>query len=102
MIASFVIFLFSKEIFESFSAERKMDWENATRYCFEKGGRLPSVDKIELSYNYSKKGARGIFKPIVYWTRDDIDIQKAMSFDYKSGLSYLDFKLRELNVICVK
>ena len=99
---SLAVALVAKEDFHSFAAKQKMDWDNAVRFCLAKESRLPSLDKIELSYKYQKKGVASVFGKKTYWTRDDVDLESAMSFDYASGRSYIDFKLRRLGVVCVK
>lgn len=93
---------FSAEKFQSVQANSSMSWHQAVRFCFNIGGRLPNVDQVELAYRYKKTGIDVDYLDKIYWTRTDINMEAAMSFDFSSGLAFPDHKSNRYKVMCVR
>ena len=102
LLLVFVSLSFTAESFQAVQAPQKMDWERAVRFCFNIGGRMPTVEQIEIAYNYKEKGQNADYTSTIYWTRTDIDIESAMSFDFAIGLAYPDHKANKYSVMCVR
>lgn len=93
--------VFAAQKFLSLEPSTRMDWDNAVRFCFEMGGNLPTSDMIEISFLYKNKH-KTAYKNKSYWTREDVDLNRAISYDFATGNAYIDLKLRRLNVVCIK
>jgi len=85
-------------------ARDKMDWDQAVRYCHSLQSQLPSVEMLEFASRNSGSVPEGSarFQYDYYWSRTELDMQGAYSFDFGLGLAYPDHKGNRYRVMCIK
>lgn len=82
-------------------ADRKMDWNEAVRWCKDQGGRLPT--QIELLQAYEDK-VEGFGQEVYYWSATTVSVY-ATSAWYVSmsvGSTYGYYKTNASNVRCIR
>jgi hypothetical protein len=87
---------------ESYQADNKMSWDRGVSYCFSIGGRISSIEQLERQFKEKRSGMNVDYEDRYYWTRSEIDINGAYSFDFSLGLPMADHKAKKYLVMCVK
>jgi len=74
--------------------EETMDWEQATRACFELGNgwRLPTKSELELMITELHKNGKGNFKDSVYWSSSEDENFENYYYAY-----FINYRLRTLD-----
>ena len=88
----------AKTIIWGETADKKMGWEEAKKWCEEQGGRLPT--RVELLQAVKEK-VKG-FKLGYYWSSTEVYSILAWDVDFDFGCVDIDVKDVDYYVRCVR
>jgi len=95
---------FNMKLWTMHEAKEKMDWDHAVRYCRSLQSQLPDIEMLEYAAQHSESVRTGSarFQYDYYWSRTELDMEGAYSFDFGLGLPYPDHKANRYRVMCIK